>query len=121
MKVCWSLCLNFQSKHTQGLPGIKLGNNKIAYAKHEVILCAGTFETPKLLMLSGIGPRKELEKHEIVVKVEVEGIGSNLGDHLTVRVVHTLQKSFANGKSCFLNMLAFSRRKVGGSLEFLAT
>ena len=40
-----------------------------------MILCAGAVSTPQLLMLSGIGPRAELERHRIPVRVELPGVG----------------------------------------------
>lgn len=50
-------------------------------ARKEVIISAGVYNTPKLLMLSGIGPRNELKKHNIPVLVNLPGVGSNLQDH----------------------------------------
>eukprot|EP00127_Corallochytrium_limacisporum_P000425 Clim_evm1s12 gene=Clim_evmTU1s12 len=47
----------------------------------EVILSAGAFQSPQLLMVSGIGPRKELEKVGIDVKHNMPGVGQNLQDH----------------------------------------
>ncbi|WP_339674318.1 GMC family oxidoreductase [uncultured Zhongshania sp.] len=55
-----------------------------ASVKREVIMCAGALETPKLLMLSGIGPRNELEPVGITVDVESDGVGQNLHDHPNV-------------------------------------
>ncbi|EPE32304.1 FAD/NAD(P)-binding protein [Glarea lozoyensis ATCC 20868] len=49
--------------------------------KKEVIVCSGTFGSPPLLMRSGIGPRKHLEEHKIVVVRDLEGVGFNLKDH----------------------------------------
>ncbi|EHK96821.1 putative Choline dehydrogenase [Glarea lozoyensis 74030] len=46
--------------------------------KKEVIVCSGTFGSPPLLMRSGIGPRKHLEEHKIVVVRDLEGVGFNL-------------------------------------------
>lgn len=54
----------------------------VARARREVILSAGAFESPKLLMLSGIGGRDELRKHNIELKKELPGVGQNLQDHL---------------------------------------
>jgi choline dehydrogenase len=51
------------------------------YAKKEVIVSSGVFESPKLLMLSGIGPEKELTAHGIESIVKSEHVGQNLLDH----------------------------------------
>jgi len=51
-----------------------------AFASEEVILSAGTINSPKLLMLSGVGPKHELEAHEIEVLSDVEGVGQNFMD-----------------------------------------
>ncbi|AUT58050.1 GMC family oxidoreductase [Paraburkholderia caribensis] len=52
-----------------------------ARASGEVILCAGAFATPKLLMLSGIGPAEHLREHGLNVRVDSPGVGENLQDH----------------------------------------
>lgn len=56
-------------------------------ATKEVILCAGAIDTPKLLMLSGIGPKEELARHRIQTLQEVAGVGRNLQDHVVVPIV----------------------------------
>ena len=53
----------------------------------EIVLCAGAFESPKLLMLSGIGPRKDLESHGISVSVDSEAVGKHLQDHVVFPVI----------------------------------
>lgn len=53
-----------------------------ATATREVILSAGSFQSPQLLMLSGIGPKDELTRQGIDVKHELAGVGQNLQDHL---------------------------------------
>ena len=52
------------------------------FCNHEVILCGGAFHSPQLLMLSGIGPKDELEKHGIDLVHELPGVGQNLQDHI---------------------------------------
>lgn len=56
------------------------------HAEHEVVLSAGAIASPKLLMLSGIGPAAELSAHGIPVVVDHPGVGRNLQDHLTIGV-----------------------------------
>ena len=60
------------------------------HASREVILSGGAFNTPQLLMLSGIGPRSELERHGIEVKVDLAGVGKNLQDRYEVGVVNRM-------------------------------
>jgi choline oxidase len=53
----------------------------VLLANREIVLCCGTFDTPKLLLLSGIGPRQHLEQFGIAVRVELPGVGEHLIDH----------------------------------------
>ncbi|KAM0331267.1 hypothetical protein ACHAQA_002937 [Verticillium albo-atrum] len=55
-------------------------------AKREVIVCCGALFSPQVLMLSGIGPRKQLEKHSIPVVRDAPGVGANLKDHVSFGV-----------------------------------
>ena len=55
--------------------------------RREVLLTAGALESPKLLMLSGIGPADHVSGHGIPVEVDLAGVGSNLHDHPGVPVV----------------------------------
>lgn len=70
-----------ERKHAYGIQ-VLLKNGKMIelYANKEVILSAGVFESPKLLMLSGIGPRKELNEHHINIIADLP-VGKNLHDH----------------------------------------
>jgi choline dehydrogenase len=60
------------------------------YASREVILSGGAFNTPQLLMLSGIGPAAELERFGIIVRVDLAGVGKNLQDRYEVGVVNKM-------------------------------
>ncbi|QTI69709.1 GMC family oxidoreductase [Gordonia polyisoprenivorans] len=51
-------------------------------ANHEVIVTAGAIDTPKLLMLSGIGPAEHLREMGVTVRVDSPGVGENLDDHV---------------------------------------
>jgi choline dehydrogenase len=63
-------------------------------AKREVILSGGAFNTPQLLMLSGIGPAKELQEQGVRVRVDLPGVGRNLQDRYEVGVVSEMQNDF---------------------------
>jgi choline dehydrogenase len=57
-------------------------------ANKEVILSAGAFGSPQILLRSGIGPREEIVKHSIEHVVDLPGVGKNLQDHLDYLSVH---------------------------------
>jgi choline dehydrogenase len=67
------------------------GELRKVYASREVILCGGAFNTPQLLMLSGIGPAEELAKHGIPIRVDLSGVGRNLQDRYEVPVVNRMR------------------------------
>ncbi|MET9688102.1 GMC oxidoreductase [Streptomyces sp. NPDC006514] len=69
-------------------------------AAREVILAAGAFNTPQLLMLSGIGPREELERHGIAVRVPLPGVGANLQDRYEIGVVSQMDREFPVIEDC---------------------
>jgi choline dehydrogenase-like flavoprotein len=62
------------------------GEPRKVFASKEVILSGGAFNTPQLLMLSGIGPREELEPMGIKVLVDLPGVGRNLQDRYEIAV-----------------------------------
>ncbi len=62
-------------------------------ASKEIILSAGAFNSPQLLMLSGIGPQEELTQHNINLIHELKGVGQNLQDHVDVMVVNHHHRS----------------------------
>jgi len=61
-------------------------------ATREVILAGGAFNTPQLLMLSGIGPAAELRRHRIPLRVDLPGVGANLQDRYEVGVVNRMAR-----------------------------
>lgn len=62
------------------------GPHETIKARREVILCAGAFMSPKILMLSGVGPVDELKKHGIDVVVDAPNVGQNYQDHMLAPV-----------------------------------
>jgi choline dehydrogenase len=63
-----------------------------AYADGEVILSAGAFGSPQLLMLSGIGDSAELKAHGIPLRTHLPGVGQNLQDHVAVPIQYSTKK-----------------------------
>ena len=72
-------------------PSAAPGQVRQVFAAREVILAGGAFNTPQLLMLSGIGPRADLEKHGIAVRVDLPGVGQNLQDRYEVGVTNRMK------------------------------
>ncbi len=64
------------------------------YAKREIILSGGVFNTPQLLKLSGIGAEEELKQLNIPVKVNLPGVGANLQDRYEVGVISQMKENF---------------------------
>ncbi|MEA2423545.1 MAG: choline dehydrogenase, partial [Thermoleophilaceae bacterium] len=72
-----------------GVAGARLGEPFEALAEREVIVSAGAYNSPQLLMLSGVGPAEHLASREIEVAVDLPGVGQNLQDHINSGVIYT--------------------------------
>lgn len=66
--------------------GVALAGGQVVRARREVILAASSINSPKLLMLSGIGPAAHLADHGIDVIADRPGVGANLQDHLEMYI-----------------------------------
>ena len=64
-----------------GVELVRKGHSQIIRAEREVVLSAGAYNSPKLLLLSGIGPADELRGHGIPVVQDLPGVGRNLQEH----------------------------------------
>ncbi|MGB9098485.1 GMC family oxidoreductase [Erwinia sp.] len=86
--------LLFDGDRAVGVAWQQKGEAKQARADKEVILATGAYQTPKLLMLSGIGPQDQLAAQNIPVRHVLPGVGKNLQDHYEVPVVATTNGAF---------------------------
>ena len=77
----------FEGKRAIGVAYLAEGGEQQAYADAEVIVSSGSYISPKLLMLSGIGPAEQLRSHGIEVLIDLPGVGQNLQDHHEVPVI----------------------------------
>jgi choline dehydrogenase-like flavoprotein len=76
-----ALSILFEAGRAVGVVGARLGEMVVNRAEREVIVCCGTYNSPQLLMLSGIGRPAELQELQIEVVAESPEIGLNLHDH----------------------------------------
>ena len=71
----------FEGSRAIGVAYVRGGREEIARADGEVLLCGGAFNSPQLLLLSGVGPAAELQGLGIEVRHDLPGVGVNLQEH----------------------------------------
>lgn len=101
------------------------GNVSQVTARREVILAAAPINTPKLLMLSGIGPAQHLAEHGISVLADRPGVGANLQDHLELYLQYAASQPISLykywniwGKAFVGAQWLLTRKGVGASNQF---
>ena len=85
-----AVCVVFEGRRASGVRYVKgtdLGSARLVCARREVLLCSGALNTPKLLQMSGIGPAALLQRIGVPVVHALAGVGANLRDHFSVRLV----------------------------------
>ncbi|KAK6366490.1 hypothetical protein LTS17_010575 [Exophiala oligosperma] len=92
------------------------GVKHTVHASAEIILCAGAIDTPRLLLLSGLGPRDHLESVKIPVVKHIPGVGENLQDHPGSVVVYDLHEPVSPNTATHSDVLAFLRHKPQNNL-----
>ncbi|ELT49816.1 choline dehydrogenase [Brucella sp. ZJ1_1] len=86
-------------------------------ARREVIIAASSINSPKLLMLSGIGPSAHLKDHGIEVVSDRPGVGQNLQDHLEVYI----QQECTQPITLYSKLNLFSKARIGAEWLFFKT
>ena len=100
-----------------GVEILRGGKREVIQANHEVILAASAFNSPKLLMLSGIGPGAHLGDHGIEVLADRPGVGANLQDHLEVY----FQIAASQPITLYKHWNLFSKAMIGAQWLFTKT
>ena len=90
--------LVFEGKRVVGLEVSEHGKNRTIFCGTEVILSAGAIGSPHLLMLSGVGPAKNLKENGVQVILNSPGVGQNLQDHLQARPIYQCRSSTLNSQ-----------------------
>jgi choline dehydrogenase len=85
--------LLFEGGRCTGVEVFREGAHAQIRAAAEVVVCAGTVESPKLLLLSGIGSADELGRLGIDVVADVPGVGRNLHDHVLSPVIYAASRA----------------------------
>ncbi len=108
-----------------GVEILRGGKAEVIRARREVIIAASSINSPKLLMLSGIGPAAHLAEHGIAVVADRPGVGANLQDHLELYIQQaaiqpvTLYKYWnLLGKAAIGAQWLFTKTGLGASNQF---
>jgi choline dehydrogenase len=99
--------ITFEGSRATGVEFDVGGVRKNAIARRETVLSAGSFNSPKLLMLSGIGATKDLAPHGIEVRHELKGVGQNLQDHVNASVAYQATQPLSFAKTLRWHTLTF--------------
>ncbi|MET0703372.1 MAG: GMC family oxidoreductase N-terminal domain-containing protein [Mycobacterium sp.] len=94
-----ALKLRFEGNRCIGVDFERAGTRVTAYAEVEVVLSAGAVDSPRLLLLSGVGPAAELEAADITVVHDLPGVGRNLHDHPLSGVVYEATRPIPAGRT----------------------
>ncbi len=103
------LRLDWQGKRATGVHIARGGQESVVRARHEIVLCGGTYGSPQLLMCSGVGPAEHLQAQGIPVVHQLPGVGQNLQDHITASLNWKSARSDAGIGVCPSGGLALLR------------
>ncbi|SIT79540.1 choline dehydrogenase [Pontibaca methylaminivorans] len=105
----------FEDRRAVGVEIDLGGTRRVIRANREVVIAASTINSPKLLMLSGIGPQMQLREHGIEVLADRPGVGANLHDHLEIYI----QMAASQPITLFKHWNLFGKGRIG--LQWLLT
>jgi choline dehydrogenase-like flavoprotein len=105
---CLSTRIAVQGNRAVGVEYMQGGQKHVARAEREVIVTSGAIGSPKLLMLSGIGPADHLRARGIEVVQDLPGVGQNLQDHFGIDIVYELSGPYSLDKYAQLHWMAWA-------------
>ncbi|OAN33908.1 GMC family oxidoreductase [Mycolicibacterium iranicum] len=91
--------LRLEGNQCVGVDFVSNGQSTTAYANAEVVVCAGAIDSPRLLLLSGIGPGDELASAGVDVVHDLPGVGRNLHDHPLCGVIYEAAQPVPVGRT----------------------
>ena len=106
----------FEDGRVWGVAYQRDGQPREIRANRAVVLAAGAFQTPQLLMLSGIGPGEHLREQGLAVRIDRPAVGGNLQDHVDYVAAFETRGSFFLGRS-----LPGTLKSLGSMARWLAT
>jgi choline dehydrogenase len=105
--------LLFSGKRCVGVEYLQDGKVRVAHAAHEVIVCNGAIESPKLLLLSGIGNPSALKEFGIPVAAEVPGVGENFHNHVLTGLIYEMSQPVPPGRQNLSEAALFWKSEPG--------
>ncbi|MFN8450500.1 MAG: GMC family oxidoreductase N-terminal domain-containing protein [Anaerolineae bacterium] len=105
--------LLFEGKRCVGVEYAANGQLQTAHASGEVIVCAGAIESPKLLMLSGIGYPAHLKEFDIPVVADVPGVGRNFHNHVLTGLIYECKQPVPQGNNNLSESALFCKSEPG--------
>ncbi|ABG31627.1 choline dehydrogenase [Roseobacter denitrificans] len=107
----------FEGRRARGVEILQGGKTKVIHAAREVVLAASSINSPKLLMLSGVGPAGHLAEQGVDVIADRPGVGQNLQDHLELY----LQMASKQPITLYRYWNLFSKAVIGAQWLFTKT
>ncbi|MDD7970929.1 GMC family oxidoreductase [Roseinatronobacter alkalisoli] len=112
--------LSFDGDRVSGVEGMRKGKRHKWCAAREVILSAGAYNSPQIMMVSGLGPQAELRAHGITVRRDLPEVGQNLLEHPRLDLIYEAAQptTFSNRLRYDRAALAFARWALTGKGPF---
>jgi len=105
--------LRFEGRRCVGVEYLQNGSLQTARCNHEVVIAGGALESPKLLLLSGIGPAAQLRQQGLEVRVDLPGVGENFHNHVLTGVIYECRQPVPPGRQNLSEAALFCQSEPG--------